>query len=96
MFEAVLLQALIDGTGNSAVKAADLLRVIMESVTGELWSAKCKGAVVIRPHSFEDEGYLLDGSKADLLALIAATGPQDIHLIIHLERIFRRAFPEQD
>ena len=35
MFEAVLLQALIDGTGNSAVKAADLLRVIMESVTGE-------------------------------------------------------------
>lgn len=95
VFEAVLLQVLIDCTGKTAVAAAaDFLPPIKEAVTSEAWAAKCGGLLVVFGHSFDDDGSLVDGPKGDLLKMISLIGPQDIHIIIHLERIFRRAFPE--
>jgi len=69
----------------------------MGHVTAKVWAAKFEGVAFVVGRSIDfSDGYYRIGPRSRLSEMLEAEGPQDVHPIINLELIFRRAFPEKD
>ena len=97
LFEAALLQVLIDCTGIAAVSAADLLNHAKIQIAPLIKAGEFDDAVLVIGRSIGVSNFYMGvGKYADLPAMLNSAIAEDTHTIVNLRRVADRVFTQKD
>jgi hypothetical protein len=96
IFEAALLQVLIDCTGIGAINAGPLLDAA-KKLLGATVKEGFENSILVIGRSAGVAGFYMNAGRIDHLAeMIRSSGAQDTHTIVNLKSLFDRALSPKD